>query len=170
MPSYVEEVRPRVLPKVLRNLLVISNCQLILMMLLVWAVIPYSVIQINSGNILSLLAEYAAQGKWLRYMLVADAVLVLCAGNSLEYRFDVGVLTGMISSCGSIERLSLDHILPSLFLRRLRFRKAPFVSIITFAVIGLTMFGVVDTNLSILTDQFTFCFLIIMGLFALSNV
>ena len=48
--------------------------------------------------------------------------------------------------------------------------KAPFVSIITFAVIGLAMFGVVDTNLSILTDQFTLCFLIIMGLFALSNV
>ena len=85
MPSYVEEVHLRVFPKVLRNLWIISNCQLILMMLLVWAVVPYSVIQTNSSNILSLLAEYAAQGKWLRYILVADAVLVLCAGNLLEY-------------------------------------------------------------------------------------
>ena len=139
-------------------------------MLLVWAVVPYSVIQTNSTNILSLLAEYAGQGKWLRYILVTDAVLVLCAGNLPKYCFNVGVLTGMISSCGSIERLCLDHLLPQFFQRRLRFTNAPFISILTFAIIGLAMFGVVDTNLSIIIDQFTLCFLILMGLFAISNL
>jgi len=50
------------------------------MMLLVWAVVPYDRIQSNPSNILSILAEEAAQAKWLRYWLVCDAVLVLCAG------------------------------------------------------------------------------------------
>lgn len=54
------------------------------MMLLVWAVVPYSDIQAHSNNILSHLAEHAAQSKWLRYWLVVDAVLTLCAGSPLN--------------------------------------------------------------------------------------
>lgn len=80
--TYVEEVHPQTFPKVLRNLWLMSFIQLTTMMLLVWAVVPYSDVQSHSGNILSLLAEHAAQAKWLRYWLVADAVLVLCAGTS----------------------------------------------------------------------------------------
>ena len=78
----MEEVHPKTFPKVLRNLWLMSFIQLTTMMLLVWAVVPYSDVQSHSGNILSLLAEHAAQAKWLRYWLVADAVLVLCAGTS----------------------------------------------------------------------------------------
>src|SRR5271169_3380689 len=78
-PGYVEEVRPGAFPKVLRNLWLLSLVQLTLMMLLVWAVVPYSDIISNPSNIVSLLAEYAAGAKWLRYWLVSDAVLVLCA-------------------------------------------------------------------------------------------
>ena len=54
------------------------------MMLLVWAVVPYTSIQTNSSNIVSILAEEAVGAKWLRYWLVADAVLVLCAGIPLD--------------------------------------------------------------------------------------
>jgi Amino acid permease len=79
-PSYVEEVRPGVFPKILRNLWLMSSIQLTLMMLLVWALVPYDEIRLHSANILSILAEYAAGSRWLRYWLVVDAVLVLCAG------------------------------------------------------------------------------------------
>ena len=169
LPSYVEELRPGVLTKILRNLWVISNGQLLIMMLLVWAVVPYSEMQSGPGNILSLLAEHAVQAKWLRYMLVGDAVLVLCAGTSPVMALIVGVLTGIISSCGIIERLSLDHVLPKVFLRRISFSKAPYISIIFFVGVGLAMYGVVDANLDIIAGQFTVSFLVIMGLFALSN-
>jgi hypothetical protein len=57
-----------------------SFFQLPLMMLFIWAVVPYTDIVAHPSNILSLLAEHAARSKWLRYWLVADAVLVLCAG------------------------------------------------------------------------------------------
>ena len=80
-PGYVEEVRQGVFPKVLRNLWLLSLVQLTLMMLLVWAVVPYSDITAHPNNIISLLAEHAAGAKWLRYWLVTDAVLVLCASN-----------------------------------------------------------------------------------------
>jgi hypothetical protein len=83
-PSYAEEVKPRAFPKALRNLWIMSFSQLTLMMLLVWAVVPYSEIQTNSSNILSVLAQNAAQAKWLRYWLVVDAVLVLGAGTTVN--------------------------------------------------------------------------------------
>lgn len=78
-PSYVEDVRPGAFPKVLRNLWIMSFSQLTLMMLLVWAVVPYPEIQSYPNNILSILAQQAVGGKWLRYIVVTDAVLVLCA-------------------------------------------------------------------------------------------
>jgi Amino acid permease len=79
-PNYVEELKPGMFPKVLRNLWLLSLIQLTLMMLLVWAIIPYDEIKLHSENILSVLAERAAGGTWLRYWLVCDAVLILCAG------------------------------------------------------------------------------------------
>jgi amino acid transporter len=82
----------------------------------------------------------------------------------------VGVLTGIISSCGAIERLSHDHILPSFFLRRLKYTDAPYLSILTFIIIGLAMFGVVGTNINILSGQFAISFICVMGLFCLSNI
>ena len=90
---------------------------------------------------------------------------------SLKIRILIeGVLTGIISSCGSIERLTRDHILPPFFLRRLKYANAPYISIIIFASIGLAMFAVVKTNLTILSGQFAISFLLMMGLFALSNI
>jgi hypothetical protein len=76
----VEQLDPPTFPRVLRNLWIMAFFQLMLMMFLVWAVVPFADIQPHSSNILSLLAEHAAGAKWLRYWLVADAVLVLGAG------------------------------------------------------------------------------------------
>jgi amino acid transporter len=90
-PSYVQEVKPGVFPKILLNLWLGSLFQLSTMMLLVWAVVPYATIQANLSNIMSVLAEEAAQAKWLRIWLVCDAVLVLCAGTSPPSNVKSGV-------------------------------------------------------------------------------
>jgi amino acid transporter len=105
-----------------------------------------------------------------------DAVLAChrCRSRSRRrYSFDTthqGVLTGMISSCGSMDRLSRDHILPSFFTRRTKLTNAPFISICIFTGIGLAMFGVVGANINILSGQFAISYLLVMGLFALSNL
>jgi hypothetical protein len=90
--------------------------------------------------------------------------------SHLKSQFTVGVLTGIISSCGSLERLSRDHVLPDFFRRRIKLTDAPYISIIIFVVIGLAMYGVVDANITILAGQFVISFILIMGLFALSNL
>ena len=87
-----------------------------------------------------------------------------------NHKVDVGVLTGVISTCGFIERLSRDQLLPEIFLRRLKVTNAPYVCVIVFAIIGLAMFAMVDANLTILSNQFAMTFLLVMGLFALSNI
>jgi len=79
-------------------------------------------------------------------------------------------LTGIVSSCGAIERLSRDHVLPSFFLCRLKYTNAPYLSILTFTIIGLAMYGVVGTNINVLSGQFAISFILVMGLFALSNI
>jgi amino acid transporter len=105
-----------------------------------------------------------------------DAVLACHRRRSRSrrrYFFDTanqGVLTGMISSCGSMDRLSRDHILPSFFTRRTKLTNAPFISICIFTGIGLAMFGVVGANITILSGQFAISYLLVMGLFALSNL
>jgi amino acid transporter len=88
----------------------------------------------------------------------------------LKFWFTIGVLTGIISSCGSMERLSRDHILPDFFRRRIKLTDAPYVSIILFVSIGLAMYGVVGANITILSGQFAISFILVMGLFALSNL
>jgi amino acid transporter len=69
-----------------------------------------------------------------------------------------------------LERLSYDHVLPPFFLRRLKFTNAPYVSIIIFATTSLAIFAVVDTNITILSGIFTVAFLIMVGLFAFSDL
>ena len=80
------------------------------------------------------------------------------------------MLTGTISSCGALERLSYDHVLPSFFLRRLKFTNAPYVSIVIFTITSLAILAVVDANITILSGIFTVAFLIMMGLFVVSNL
>jgi hypothetical protein len=79
-------------------------------------------------------------------------------------------MTGIIASCGSIERLSHDRILPPLSQRRTKWTNAPYLSIIIFTLIGLAMYGVVRANLEIISGQFVICFLVEMALLATSNL
>ena len=63
-------------------------------MLLVYALLPEKDI-LSGSNVLSLLAERVG-GPWLRVIVVIDAMLVLSGG----------VLTGIFTVCGLLERLA----------------------------------------------------------------
>ncbi|RUP43698.1 hypothetical protein BC936DRAFT_136842 [Jimgerdemannia flammicorona] len=98
--NYIEDQKPGVFPKVMRNmwgLVFFFNAPIAL---LATAVVPMSVLMVSSANVLSVMAEYAG-GKWLRWLIVADAVIVLCAG----------VLTGFIGVGGLIEKMAVRIIL-----------------------------------------------------------
>lgn len=93
-PTYIEAIHPNAYGPVLRNILF---CTLFLnapLMLMVYAVLPEQTI--NAGtNILSILAETVA-GRWLRILIVVDAVLVLAGG----------VIDGICSACALLDRLA----------------------------------------------------------------
>lgn len=93
-PAYIEDILPEAYGPVLRNLLygaLILNAPL---MLLVYGNLTEKDI-LGGANVLSLLAERVA-GRWLRYVVVIDAMLVLAGG----------VLTGIFTVCGLLERLA----------------------------------------------------------------
>ncbi len=87
-------MRPATYSAVLRNLIIIAAILNGTLCLLVYAIIPSQTI-LSGANVLSVLAEYAA-GRWLRVWVVVDAVGVLLGG----------VLTGVVSAGGLIDRLA----------------------------------------------------------------
>lgn len=93
-PTYIEVIDPNAYGPLLRNLLFCSLFLNAPLMLMVYAVLPEQTI--NAGiNILSILAEIVA-GRWLRILIVVDAVLVLAGG----------VIGGICSVCALLDRLA----------------------------------------------------------------
>ena len=68
------------------------------LMLFVYALLPNEVVR-NGTNILSILADKVL-GRWFRIILVVDGMLVLGGG----------VLTGLFTTCGLIDRLARSLI------------------------------------------------------------
>lgn len=96
-PSFVETIHPNAYPAVLRNLIVSVTALNAPLMLVVYALLPSNVI-LGGDNVLSILAEVAAgsSGRWLRWWVVVDCILVLGGG----------VLAGIITACGLLDRLA----------------------------------------------------------------
>lgn len=93
-PAYIEEIAPTAYGPALRNLLygaLLLNAPL---MLFVYAILPETEI-LSGANVLSILAEKVG-GRWLRIIILVDAILVLAGG----------VLTGIFTVCGLLERLA----------------------------------------------------------------
>lgn len=96
--------------------------------MLCFALIPSETL-LSSTNILSLLASacFPDSKPWLRFLVVADAAVVLCGG----------VLCGGVSCCGLLEGLVRDGVLPRGFSRRWERTGAEWVSVATYLVLCL---------------------------------
>lgn len=92
-------MQPQTYSSVLRNLVFLAGTLDSTLCLFCLAILPHDVV--TGGNVLSILAETAADGKWLRYWVVVDAVCVLLGG----------ILTGYVASGELIERLARSAIL-----------------------------------------------------------
>ena len=94
-PTYIEHVPPESYATTLSICIFTAVSLNAPLMLLIYGLLPQEQI-INGGNVLSALAEVVA-GKWLRYIVVVDCVLVVGGG---------GVLAGLVAICGMLQKLA----------------------------------------------------------------
>ncbi|KAJ7591514.1 amino acid permease-domain-containing protein [Mycena floridula] len=157
-PGYIEVIAERKYSSVLRNMLVSALLLNAPLMLIVYAQLPEQDI-LSGSNILSLLAERVA-GKWLRYLLVVDAGLVLCGG----------ILAGLFTATGLLETLSRGGVIPAVFHKAVPATGGLAAAAALFLVSCVALFATSAGKLATLSGVFSVSFLVVMLLYGISNI
>jgi amino acid transporter len=104
--NFVEEQKPGVFPKTLRNMWVIVSFFNPVIAILLIAVIPIAQLGEHKESLLSFLG-HTTGGEWLAWLISIDAVLVLCGA----------VLTSFVGVSGLLKRKTLYTIMPKYILK-----------------------------------------------------
>jgi amino acid transporter len=119
-----------------------------------------------------------AAGQWLRIWIVVDAIIVLCGGvltggycprcswdpMSCVSHWD---RTGILSACELLHQLSLDRVIPRVFLKTLPRTGAPYVSVLTFIVFSGVLYASARVSLAVVSKMYVVAF---FGLFESSVI
>ena len=154
--NFVEEQKPGVFPKTLRNMWIVVSILNPLMAFLAIAVLPID--EVNKNTLLVQLGETSA-GSWLATFISVDAFLVLSGA----------VLTSYIGVTGLLERLTLDRIMPNYFLKKNK-RNASYRIIIFFFLLSVSVLLFSKGKVTTLAGVYTISFLSVMLLFVVGNV
>lgn len=156
--NFVEEQKPGVFPKTLRNMWAIVSFFNPVLALALICIIPLTEVGEHKESLLAFLGETTG-GSWLAYLISIDAVLVLCGA----------VLTSFVGVSGLLNRMTLDRILPNYFLKQNK-RGSNYRIIISFLILCVSVLFVTRGNLVELAGVYTFSFLAVMGLFGIGNL
>ncbi|NOX80870.1 MAG: amino acid permease [Deltaproteobacteria bacterium] len=156
--NFVEEQKPGVFPKTLRNMWIVVSIFNPLMAFLALAIVPIPEVGLHASNLLSHMGEITA-GPWLSRLVAVDAVLVLSGA----------VLTSYIGVTGLIERMTLDRILPGYLLKKNR-RGSSYRIIITFFLLSCSILLITRGEVQILAGVYAISFLSVMVLFGVGNI
>ena len=156
--NFVEEQKPGVFPKTLKNMWIIVSVFNPLLAFLALAIIPLSTINANEETLLSFMGELTG-GNWLLYLVSIDATLVLSGA----------VLTSYVGVGGLIERMSLDRILPKELLKKNK-RGSSYIIFIAFFLLSVSVLLITKGNLEALAGVYTIAFLGVMVLFGIGNL
>ncbi len=154
--NFVEEQKPGVFPKTLRNMWIVVSILNPLMAFLALSVMPMHAIDENT--LLIQLGE-RADGQWLPMMISIDAFLVLSGA----------VLTSYVGVSGLLERMTLDRILPNYFLKKNK-RDASYRIIIMFFLLSTSVLWLAKGRVTTLAGVYTISFLSVMLLFVIGNI
>jgi len=156
--NFVEEQKPGVFPKTLRNMWGVVSFFNPVIALLALAVLPMTEISHHQESLLSFMGEKAG-GSWLGHLIVIDAILVLSGA----------VLTSYVGVTGLAERITLDRILPNYFLAKNR-RGVNYRIVVGFFLLCVSILLVTQGDLTSLAGVYTFSFLLVMALFGIGNL
>lgn len=154
--NFVEEQKPGVFPKTLRNMWIVVSILNPLMAFLALASIPIG--DVDKNTLLIQLSKNSA-GEWLASFISIDAFLVLSGA----------VLTSYIGVTGLLERMTLDRIMPNYFLKKNK-RKASYRIIILFFFLNISVLILSKGKVTTLAGVYTISFLSVMLLFVIGNI
>ncbi len=156
--NFVEEQKPGVFPKTLRNMWAVVSIFNPLMAFLALAIVPIPEVANHEADLLSYMGKITG-GQWLATLISVDAALVLSGA----------VLTSYVGVTGLIERITLDRILPGFLLKKNR-RGSSYRIIITFFLLCISILYITNGAVEVLAGVYTISFLSVMALFALGNI
>ena len=157
--NFVEEQKPGVFPKTLRNMWIIVSVLNPLMAFFALSIVPIpEVKELYENTLLSHMGEVSG-GNLVSLIVSIDAVLVLSGA----------VLTSYVGVSGLLERMTLDRILPPFFLKRNK-RGSSYRIIILFLILNVSVLFLSHGKVTTLAGVYTISFLSVMGLFVVGNI
>jgi len=156
--NFVEEQKPGVFPRTLRNMWLAVSIFNPLMAFLALALIPVPEVQQHEADLLSHMAGLTGS-QLLPSMVSVDAFLVLSGA----------VLTSFVGVTGLLERMTLDRIMPAFFLKKNQ-RGSSYRIIILFFVLSVSILFLTHGRVGVLAGVYTISFLSVMGLFGIGNI
>ncbi len=157
--NFIEEQKPGVFPKTLRNMWLAVALFNPLISMLSLGMLPLAQIRDVPPDMLAQMGERAAGG-WLRTMVSVDAVLVLSGA----------VLTSYVGVIGLIRRMALDRCLPDVLLRVSERRGTNHWIILAFFAVCCSILAATGGDVGTLAGVYTLSFLSVMALFAFGNM
>lgn len=156
--NFVEEQKPGVFPKTLRNMWIAVSILNPLMAILAISIMPLSEVNEYQSSFLSHMAEITG-GKTLATIVSINAVTVLSGA----------VLTSFVGVNGLIKRMTLDRILPNYFLKENK-RGSTYRILILFFLLCVSVLFVTKGEIGPLAGVYALSFLTVMAFFAIGNI
>ena len=158
--NFVEEQKPGVFPKTLKNMWGIVSIINPLMAIFALALFTIPVLQSEEyqNTLLIEMGKYVG-GESIAYLIAIDAFLVLSGA----------VLTSFVGVTGLLERMTLDRIMPPYFLKKNK-RGSSSRIIIIFFILSVSVLLITKGNVKLLAGVYTISFLSVMALFGIGNI
>ncbi len=156
--NFIEEQKPGVFVKTLRNMWVTVSIFNPLIAIIALGVMPISEIAENTEYLLSSVAQ-SMGFDWLKILISIDAFLVLSGA----------VLTSFVGVVGLVRRMTLDRCLPQFLLKSGK-RNTNYIIILTFFILCSSILLITNGDLLTLAGVYTISFLGVMTLFAVGNM
>lgn len=157
--NFIEEQKPGVFPKTLRNMWIAVAVFNPLISLLSLGLLPLEEIQRVPPDLLAKMGTLS-MGRWLGVLVSVDAVLVLSGA----------VLTSFVGVTGLMRRMALDRCLPQFFLKTNRVRGTNHFILLAFFLVCVTILFITNGKIETLAGVYTLSFLCVMILFAVGNM
>ena len=155
--NFVEEQKPGVFPKTLRNMwaaVMIINPVIALLAVMIMPIDE----AVNHRDAFLSFMGHTTSGKWLALVVSLDAALVLSGA----------VLTSFVGVSGLLKRMTLDRIFPQFLLKENSKGSSPRI-LITFFILCLSILFITEGDIGPLAGVYTISFLSVMVFFGLGN-